>query len=111
VNSSLEPLGRKSDWVSLTAVFCGLAPLPFGLLSLVPLVGCLSTPFLLLAIPSAIGFGVAGIVRARSQPEPNYILPVTGLVLGVSWVLLGGGLALYLSRGAGKALAEKLVGD
>ncbi len=84
----IEPLNRQSDWVALTAVICGVAPLPLGLLSVLPLIGCLSTPLVLFCVPGAIGFGIAGIVRAKSQPEPNYVLPLTGLVLGVTWLAL-----------------------
>lgn len=95
----LEPLTRQSDWVSLTAVICGVAPLPLVLLSLLPLVGCLTTPLLLLSVPGAIGFGVAGLVRARAQPEPNYVQPLTGLVLGVTWAVLLVVAVVFLSRG------------
>lgn len=95
----IEPLGRQSDWVALTAVICGVAPLPLGLLSILPLVGCLSSPLLLLAVPGAIGFGIAGLVRAKSQPEPNYVLPATGLLLGVIWlVAMAVGLVMLVPR-------------
>lgn len=94
----LEPLTRQSDWVSLTAVICGVAPLPLALLSLLPLVGCLASPVLLLSIPGAIGFGVAGLVRARAQPEPNYVQPLTGLVLGFTWAVLFLVGLVFLSR-------------
>lgn len=95
----LEPHSRQSDWVALAAVICGLAPLPLTVLGLVPLVGCLSGPATLACVPAAIGFGVAGIVRARTQPEPNYVLPITGLLLGLVWLAgMGGGL-YFLIKG------------
>ena len=97
----LEPLARKTDWVALTSVFCGLAPPVLIVLSMLPLVGCLTSPLSLAAVPCAIGFGVAGVVRAKSQPEPNYVLPLTGLVLGVGWVLLGVAGLVYFSRSGG----------
>ena len=100
--NSPEPLARTSDWVSLMAIICGIAPIPFGLLSMVPIVGCLSTPVMLLAVPAAIGFGIAGIVRASNQPEPNYVQPVTGLVLGLSWLVLTVGAVVWFLRGPGK---------
>jgi hypothetical protein len=79
---------RPSDQIALFAIICGVAPLPLTLLSMIPFVGCLTSPLTLLCVPGAIGFGIAGIVRARSQPEPNYVLPVTGLALGVIWIVL-----------------------
>jgi len=98
---SLEPLARKSDWVALTAVLCGLAPPVLLLMSLLPLVSCIASPLLLFSWPCAIGFGVAGVVRARAQPEPNYVLPLTGLVLGLGWALLGAAALVFFSRGGG----------
>jgi hypothetical protein len=101
----LEPLARKSDWVSLTAILCGVAPVPLLLLSVLPLVGCLSGPLILLAPLGAIGFGVAGLVRAKSQPEPNYVQPLTGLVLGFCWVVLAlVGVVLFFRAGGLKLL-------
>lgn len=79
---------RPSDPVALVAVICGVAPLPLALLSMIPFVGCLTSPLSLLCVPGAIGCGIAGIVRARSQPDPNYVVPVAGLVLGVIWIVL-----------------------
>ena len=101
----IEPLARKSDWVSLTAVICGLAPLPLALLSIVPFAGCLASPLMLLSPPAAIGFGIAGLVRAKSQPEPNYVQPLTGVVLGFCWLVLAGvGLVLFNRHGGLKEL-------
>ena len=97
----LEPLNRQADWVALTAVICGVAPVPLVVLSVVPFASWLTTPLLLLAIPAAIGFGIAGVVRARSQPEPNYVLPLTGLVLSTMWILLGVAAFVFFSRGGG----------
>lgn len=97
----LEPLARKTDWVALTSVLCGLAPPVLMVLAVIPLVGCLASPFSLAAVPCAIGFGIAGVVRAKSQPEPNYVLPLTGLVLGVGWVLLGVAGLVYFARAGG----------
>lgn len=111
MNDTLEPLGRKSDPVALVAIICGVAPVPLILVGLVPIVGCLATPLLLLSVPAAIGFGIAGVVRAHSEPEPNYVQPVTGLVLGVTWLLLSVAGALFLFKGAGKSFAEKLLRD
>lgn len=97
----LEPLNRPADWVALTSVICGVASVPLVVLSVVPFASCLTGPLLLLATPAAIGFGIAGVVRARSQPEPNYVLPLTGLVLGTMWILLGGAAVVFFSRGGG----------
>ena len=104
----IEPLARKSDWVSLTAVLCGLAPLPLMVLGLVPFAGCLSGPVMLLAPPAAIGFGIAGLVRAKSQPEPNYLQPLTGVVLGFCWVVLAlVGLVLFNRHGGLKTMLHQ----
>jgi hypothetical protein len=108
---NIEPLGRKSDPVALVAIICGVAPVPLLLFGLVPFVGCLATPVALLSVPAAIAFGIAGIIRARSEPEPNYVPPVTGLVLGVTWLLLSVAGALFLFRGVGKSFAEQLLRD
>ena len=109
--NSIEPMGRKSDPFALVAIICGVAPVPLVILGLVPIVGCLATPLLLLSVPAAIGFGVAGVVRAHSEPEPNYVQPVTGLALGVTWLLLSAVGAVFLFRGAGKSFVEKLLRD
>ena len=94
----LEPLSRQSDWVALTSIICGLAPLPLLLMTVLPLIGMLVAPFLLLSVPGAIGFGIAGIVRAKSQPEPNYVQPATGLVLGLVWLCLVPAAAVFFSH-------------
>lgn len=93
----LEPHARRSDPIALVSVIAGVAPLPCMVLGIVPFVGCLTTPFIVLAVPSAIGFGIAGLVRARKDPEPNYVQPLTGLVLGLLWLsLMVAGAVLYL---------------
>lgn len=94
----LEPLARQSDWVSLTSVICGVAPVPLTLLLLLPKVRCLASPLLLLALPGAIGFGIAGLVRARTQPEPDYVQPLTGLILGLTWAGVAVGVGLFIGR-------------
>lgn len=101
----LEPLTRQSDWVAQAAIICGIAPLPLTVLSMLPLVGCLGSPLLLACVPAAIGFGIAGIVRARSQPEPNYVQPITGLV----WAALLGVAAVFLFVGE-NSLLERAFG-
>ena len=97
----LEPLNRQADWVALTSVICGVAPVPLVVLSVVPFANRLATPLLWLAMPAAIGFGIAGVVRAHSQPEPNYVPPLTGLVLGTMWILLGVAAVMFFSRDGG----------
>lgn len=74
--------------MALAAIICGVAPLPLALLGMIPFVGCLTSPISLVCVPAAIIFGILGIVRARAQPEPNYVLPITGLVLGLLWLAL-----------------------
>ena len=102
-------MGRKSDPVALIAIMCGVAPVPLVVVGMVPIVGCLATPLLLLSVPAAIGFGVAGIVRAHAQAEPNYVQPVTGLALGIAWLILSIVGALSLFKGAGKSFGEALL--
>ena len=97
----LEPHARKSDWVALTAVICGVAPVPLMLLSLVPFAGCLASPLMLLSPPAAIGLGIAGIVRAKSEREPNYVQPLTGVVLGLCWLVLALVALVLFSRSGG----------
>lgn len=111
MNNTLEPLGRKSDPVALVAIICGVAPLPLAVLGMVPILGCLATPVMLLSVPAAIGFGIAGIVRAHGEPEPNYVQPATGLALGVTWLLLSVAGALFLFKGAAKSFTENLLRD
>lgn len=105
----IEPLARKSDWVALTAIICGVAPLPLALLSLIPFAGCLASPLMLLSPPAAIGFGIAGVVRAKSEREPNYVQPLTGVVLGFCWLVLAlVALVLFSRHGGLKELWREL---
>jgi predicted permease len=94
----LEPLERQADPIALVAVVCGVAPLPLAVFAIVPFFGLLTTPLSALSILGAIGCGIAGVVRAKKQPEPNYVLPLTGVVLGLVWLLLIAGVIFYFSR-------------
>ena len=94
----LEPLKQPSDPIALVAVVCGVAPLPLSLFAILPFFGLLATPLSALSVLGAIGCGIAGVVRAKKQPEPNYVLPLTGVVLGLLWVMLIAGVVVYFSR-------------
>ncbi len=94
----LEPLKQETDPIALVAVVCGIAPLPLGVFAILPFFGLLATPLSALSILGAIGCGIAGVVRAKKQPEPNYVLPLTGVVLGVLWLMLIAGVIIYFTR-------------
>lgn len=98
---SVEPLRRETDPIALTAVICGLAPLGLVVFSVFPFIGILTTPLIGLSVLAAIGFGAAGVVRAKQQPEPNYVLPLTGIVLGLLWLFLIAGAIVFFSRRGG----------
>lgn len=94
------PNPRPQDSFGTIALVCGVAPLPLAAMGLLPFVGCLSSPLMLLAIPCAIGFGIAGLARARAQGQHLDVQALAGLVLGVLWLaLLGVGVALLLRSG------------
>jgi predicted permease len=94
----LEPLKQQSDPIALVAVVCGFAPIPLSIFAILPFFGLLTTPLMGLSVLGAIGCGIAGVVRAKKQPEPNYVLPLTGVVLGLLWLMLIAGAIVYFTR-------------
>lgn len=94
----MEPLKRETDPLALAAIICGVAPLGLMVFSILPLIGLLTAPLSGLSVLGAIGFGIAGVLRARQQPEPNYVLPLTGLVLGFGWLALTAAAIVFFSR-------------
>ena len=94
----IEPTKREADPVALAAVICGVAPVGLVVFSILPFFGLLTAPLTLLSVLAAIVCGVVGVVRARQQPEPNYVLPLTGIVLGLLWLMLFAGAVVYFTR-------------
>lgn len=84
--------------MALAAVICGVAPIGLSFFSILPFIGLITAPLTLLSVLGAIVCGVAGVVRAKSQPEPNYVLPLTGIVLGFLWVALSVAVIVYFTR-------------
>jgi hypothetical protein len=94
----IEPTKRETDPVALAAVICGVAPIGLAVFSILPVIGLLTAPLAALSVLGAIVCGVVGVVRAKQQPEPNYVLPLTGVVLGFLWLMLIAGALVYFTR-------------
>lgn len=103
--------GEQSDPVAMVALVCGLTPLGALLISIPALViggMIIALGALVLSgvsVPLAIGFGVAGVVRAGRRQTSAGVAGV-GLGLGVLWLMLvGAALAWFYLLGGGKVLA------
>lgn len=105
---------KRESWGTV-ALICGVAPVPLTIMTLVPFVGCLAPPLTLLAIPAAIGFGIAGILQAGRTPAEartpeqklNGVFAWCGLSLGILWVVLAAlGVALFFRHGGFEHLLD-----
>lgn len=83
---------EKADPIALVALVSGLAPFALFLLAIVGAVfglfsalGIVASVLLVAAVPCALGFGLAGVVRAKRRGT-SFALAGLGLGLGVAWL-------------------------
>jgi hypothetical protein len=95
---------EPTDPIALVALTSGLAPFAVVLLALGGAVfgiftalGIIASVVLVVAVPCALAFGLAGVVRAHRRGS-SFALAGLGLGLGVAWLVVLGGVAWYISR-------------
>ena len=87
-----QPLGVRTNGLSIAALVCGLAQFLLWFFLLVP--G-------FIAALLALGFGLGGLAQIRARAEAGRGMAIAGIVLGALGVL--GGIAWAILLGVGSA--------